>query len=192
MRYDGRKSQRQPEPLLSDINSRAFVEEILPSGEGECVDLGTGFGLIDQTVAKDRSNDLHSMGFDGFSVFTFQTCNRCGSLCSYSEGAGTQTWEFLHQNSCCAGDMRYRHSGSAIGDVPLAVVGNCGFYRTVGCGDTECLSSPASVGVICFRVDVVNRDNREPTADKFGGMIGQAPPKYIHLVLVFVSCCKDK
>ena len=36
------------------------------------------------------------------------------------------------------------------------------------------------VGVICFRVDVVNCDNREPTADKFGGMIGQAPPKKIY------------
>ena len=95
MRYGGRKSQRQPEPLLGDINSRAFVEEILPSGEGECADLGTGFGLIDQTMAKDRSHDLHSMGFDGFSIFTLQTCNRCGSLYSCGDGAGTQAWEFF-------------------------------------------------------------------------------------------------
>ena len=58
--------------MLGDINSRAFFEEILPSGEGECADLGTGFGLIDQTMAKDRSHDLHSMGFDGFSILTFK------------------------------------------------------------------------------------------------------------------------
>ena len=73
----------------------------------------------------------------------------------------------------------------------VACVGHCGFYRAAGCGDTECLGNPASIVVISFCVSVVDRDNYEPTACKFGSMIGQAGPN-IHLVLAFVASCENK